>query len=45
MIEEKAKWEKAQARLDGERLRDDPSSLKKTIKKKDKEKAKKTEKW
>lgn len=45
MIEEKQKWEKAQARLEGERVRDDVNSLKKAIKKKDKEKAKKTEKW
>ncbi|KAF9531203.1 surfeit locus protein 6-domain-containing protein [Crepidotus variabilis] len=44
-IEEKEKWMKAEARLEGVKVRDDEGRLKKAAKKKEKEKKKSKEEW
>ncbi|KAF9484252.1 hypothetical protein BDN70DRAFT_872743 [Pholiota conissans] len=44
-IEEKEKWAKAEARLDGVKVHDDESKLKKAAKRKEKEKSKSKKTW
>jgi hypothetical protein len=44
-VEEKEKWAKAEARLDGVKVHDDETKLKKAAKRKEKEKSKSKKTW